>query len=183
MHKLSEHNVYTDGSFLARSCKILVIDHKFLQESCKIFLLVIEHSFLQESCKNLVRMPLHPRILQELNFFARILQDLARNKFSVKARIQSVAVACYLELTQHVEFSLLYQDKDEETAYFGFNCFETFFNFSAFSDTKCTTRLKNQRTSPASPCSEENVYIFKQFQFSVMSHVVGGRGFASLLFT
>ena len=56
MHELSERNVYIDDLFLARSWKILVIEHKFLQESCKIFLREIEHSFFQESCENLARV-------------------------------------------------------------------------------------------------------------------------------
>ena len=73
MYKLSERNVYIKNLFLARSSKILVIEHSFLQKSCKNAI----------ASKNLARMPLHPRILQKLNFFARILQDLARNKFSV----------------------------------------------------------------------------------------------------
>ena len=77
VHKLSERNVYIDDLFFARSCKIHVIEHKFLKESCKIFLLVIEHSFLQESCKNLAR------ILQEFCNNAIASKNLARIKFSV----------------------------------------------------------------------------------------------------
>ena len=49
MHKLSERMVYTEKLLLARSCKILVV----------------EHSFWQESYKNLARMPSHSRIFQE----------------------------------------------------------------------------------------------------------------------
>ena len=52
----------------------------FLQNFARV---MIDHCFLQESCKILEKMPLHPRILQELNFFVRIMPDLARNKFSV----------------------------------------------------------------------------------------------------
>ena len=56
---------------------------RILQESCKIFLLVIEHSFLQESCKNAIasknldgielfctNLARYCKILQELNFLS-----------------------------------------------------------------------------------------------------------------
>ena len=86
MHKLSDHNVYRENLFLARSCKILASKEnlaRFLQESCKkaiayknlarseYFLRILQDFLnLQETCK----------ILQEMNFLStRVDRRLLRN--------------------------------------------------------------------------------------------------------
>ena len=86
--KLSERNVHTYDLFLARSFKTLVIEHKFLQESCKIFLLEMDHSFLQESWK-ISLLEIEHSFLQESCKKAIASKNLARIELFCKKLARS----------------------------------------------------------------------------------------------
>ena len=80
LHKLSEHNAFTNTLFFARSCKILtkiafLQETQHLQNFCKI------EKVLQGCCKNFARCIFNKNFAKVV-LIAKILQDFCKNCFS-----------------------------------------------------------------------------------------------------